>query len=444
MRPKSLFALWLTLTMGIGAYLAFGIAGKDKSIFLPGATSDGHYQIEASCGSCHTPFGGVRQEACLNCHAAELAAADDSHPEKKFTDPRNADRVAKLDARKCIVCHVEHRPEVTGAMGVSLPADYCYECHAAVAEERPTHKGMAFDTCAAAGCHNFHDNRALYADFLVRHGLDEPDTAGAGALPARAARAVLDFAERLPLTAADADGPAPSDSARSDSAPSDPATVDAWAASAHASGGVACTDCHRPGGAPWADKPPREVCRDCHKAEFQGFAAGKHGMRFSVGLPAMSPSEARLPMRRDSFSKTLDCSSCHDAHAVDTRRAAVDACLSCHADDHSNAYRGSPHFYLWQSEISGEGKPGSGVSCASCHLPRETRRLSGGERVFVQHNQNANLRPNEKMLRDVCLSCHGLAFSIDALADPESIGRNFSGRPSRHVPSIDMSLSRTN
>ena len=63
--------------------------------------------------------------------------------------------------------------------------------------------------------------------------------------------------------------------------------------------------------------------------------------------------------------------------------------------------------------------------------------------MVVQHNQNANLRPNEKMIRQVCLTCHSLALSIDALADSELIRRNFCGRPSRHVRSIDMALSRT-
>ena len=28
---------------------------------------------------------------------------------------------------------------------------------------------MGFETCASAGCHNFHDNRALYEDFLIKH-----------------------------------------------------------------------------------------------------------------------------------------------------------------------------------------------------------------------------------------------------------------------------------
>ena len=38
------------------------------------------------------------------------------------------------------------------------------------------------------------------------------------------------------------------------------------------------------------------------------------------------------------------------------------------------------------------------------------------KRTLVQHNQNDGLQPNEKMIRPVCMSCHGLGFSIDALA----------------------------
>jgi hypothetical protein len=38
------------------------------------------------------------------------------------------------------------------------------------------------------------------------------------------------------------------------------------------------------------------------------------------------------------------------------------------------------------------------------------------------------------MLRDVCLRCHGLAFSLDALADRALIDNNFSGAPGVHVP----------
>ncbi|MDE2964856.1 MAG: cytochrome c3 family protein [Acidobacteriota bacterium] len=341
--------------------------------------------------------------------------------------------MARLDVRQCITCHIEHRPEITEAMGLTLPVDFCHHCHANVVVERPTHRDMSFDTCASAGCHNYHDNRSLYEDFLVRHGNGLPATIPA-ALPERKAWILREGVDRLPLTAGDAD--------RTTSAT--PELIDAWAGSAHASAAVACSDCHRSQGSLWADHPSDRVCGSCHELEPQGFVAGKHGMRRSADFNPMTPSQARLPMQPDSMSRTLNCGACHDVHAVNVRHAAVDACLSCHADEHSLAYSGSPHFRLWQAVLSSEGEPGSGVSCASCHLPRERRRVAGEDRIVVQHNQNANLRPNEKMIRDVCLTCHSLTLAIDALADPDLVRRNFVGLPSRHVRSIDMALSRKN
>jgi hypothetical protein len=46
------------------------------------------------------------------------------------------------------------------------------------------------------------------------------------------------------------------------------------------------------------------------------------------------------------------------------------------------------------------------------------------------------------MIRPVCLQCHSLDFSIDALADKALIENNFSGKPSVHIPSIDWALKR--
>jgi hypothetical protein len=54
---------------------------------------------------------------------------------------------------------------------------------------------------------------------------------------------------------------------------------------------------------------------------------------------------------------------------------------------------------------------------------------SGEKRILVQHNQNETLEPAEKMIRPVCLHCHGLGFSIDALAG-------------RRVASLDMVRQR--
>ena len=72
---KTLWLLWLMITLSGAGYYAYQITlSDDKSEFLIGETSYGHYQIEMSCETCHTdPFGGteVLQNACTNCHADE-------------------------------------------------------------------------------------------------------------------------------------------------------------------------------------------------------------------------------------------------------------------------------------------------------------------------------------------------------------------------------------
>ncbi|MEM7409534.1 MAG: cytochrome c3 family protein [Myxococcota bacterium] len=401
-----------------------------RTVFLPGATTDGHYQIELACESCHTgnfSNADVLQDACIDCHSAELERVDDSHPKSKFTDPRNADRVAVLDARYCITCHQEHRPEVTTTMGLSLPGDYCHRCHEDIGEDRPTHRDLPFDSCASGGCHNFHDNRALYEDFLVEHRSDPPHKQSPR-LPASDLRAWSVEAKLVsgaPLSASDHDAPARQDLAD---------WVADWDGTSHAEAGVNCGDCHAPKGQAWTESPGPDACQSCHVAEREGFLAGRHGMRLAAGLPAMTPSLARLPMHEDAAEHALDCNTCHSAHGFDRRSAAVDACLGCHADDHSTAYADSVHARLWEDESAGRLPAGSGVSCATCHLPRIDDSRLGRRRVA--HNQNDFLRPNEKMIRSVCLDCHGLGFSLDALADPALVARNFRGSSSVEVESI--------
>ena len=59
-------------------------------------------------------------------------------------------------------------------------------------------------------------------------------------------------------------------------------------------------------------------------------------------------------------------------------------------------------------------------------------------RIMVEHNQNATLSPNEKMIRPACLHCHGLGFSLDALADQALIENNFRGSPAVQVRSMEL------
>ncbi len=448
---KNLWGAWVVATIALVAWLGWTMltAGTDKTVFMPGALSPGHHQLAEACDACHTdPLGGgaVLQEACTRCHGEDRRKPFDSHPAGKFRDPRNADRLVHIDALHCVTCHVEHRPEITAKNGLTRPADLCVHCHEDIGEERPSHAGMDFASCATGGCHNFHNNRALYTDFLIKH-LDEPAVSDEPVVPEREFAQVLGEiagypADRYPvqpLAVSDADAPA--------TLPGDDAIAADWAASAHARSGVNCTACHQPPGedgvaSAWRDDPGEAACSGCHDLEIERFGKGKHGMRIAAGLDPLQVADARLPMREEAAHEELTCNSCHGAHTYDTRAAAVEACTGCHDDGHTTAYAGSPHDQLWQLEQAGHVPEGSGVSCASCHMPRINFDVSEWlSRIMVDHNQSANLAPNSKMVRSSCLHCHGLEFSLDALADPRLIANNFAGKPAVHVETMDLAAA---
>ncbi|MDE0173111.1 MAG: cytochrome c3 family protein [Defluviicoccus sp.] len=485
MSPKIVPWAVVAATLAGAAWFAAAMTvGGDRSALLIGETTDAHHQIELACETCHAApaFASAAKaekalnRACRKCHDKELKAADDSHPRRKFRNPRMAVYWEKLDARLCTTCHVEHRPEIVRASAVTVAMDFCVACHSEgdqdVRAERPSHAGLAFDTCASAGCHNYHDNRALYEEFLVRHA-GEPWLADAPAHELSARQRVRKRPARAALARGDAVAPR--------AALADPAWLDRWADSGHAAAGVNCGACHAPKAgknatretveASWIEAPGTAVCEDCHRPQARTFVLGRHGMRRhprvakprdplrqlrKIGLsefvpetvalwladPAppttMTVAEARIPMRSDAAHGTLDCGTCHTPHAVDVRHAAAEACASCHDDPHTRAYFASPHHALWRAELAGEAPPGTGVSCATCHMPKTERR----GRIATDHNQNDNLRPNEKMIRPVCLDCHGLGFSLNALADGALVERNFTGTPAVRVESIGWATRR--
>jgi hypothetical protein len=433
MRKFALVTGWLLVTGGATVFLLRSLESDDRSLFLPGRTTSGHYQIETECEQCHELGGaGVRQASCLRCHESELAEADDSHPLTKFLDPRNAVHLSAIDGRRCVSCHVEHRPSITGAMGVSRPVGFCVACHADIAQERPSHRDLPFEGCADAGCHNYHDNRALGEAFLLEHR-NEPDLVAKPVVPALQRDGRYGGLGSRPLTPRQQDAPAyvlPSETVLSE-----------WASTEHAAAGVNCTGCH--GGArgatrQWSDRPGIDGCRDCHAAEVAGFLRGKHGMRIAAKLSPMQPALARLPMRAGARQRELGCTSCHGAHAFDRRHAAVKGCLDCHDDSHSLAYLESAHYDRWKEEQTGTAPQGSGVSCATCHLPRVRMVNTDRPGIAVDHNQNASLRPVETMVRPVCQSCHGLDYSLASMADRELTQGNFRRAPGAPARAIQM------
>lgn len=450
---KSTLIPWICWTLfSVGLASAFAhtlVISEDKTTFMPGPLSSGHHQLTMSCESCHTDsFGGpqVMQKACLSCHESVREKPYDSHPSSKFLDPRNADRLEKIDALQCSTCHLEHQPEITAKDGFTLPVDFCVRCHQDIGTDRPSHSELPFTTCKDSGCHNYHDNQALYTDFLIKH-MDAPAHKQSGSLPQRALLESMeidadyphDVYPLAPLTSDDMDAPEQAGQ-RSD-------IIDEWSGSVHAASGANCSACHQPrvenaSAQHWVADVGVDACRGCHETEIARFGQGKHGMRIAAGLTPMTPADARLSMNPESAHRQLTCTSCHDPHDLDLRAAAVEACLGCHDDEHSVRYKDSSHYKLWSTATADDHSASAGASCATCHMPRKELDVSEWfSRIVVDHNQSANLSPNSKMIRDSCLHCHGLAFSLNALSDPAQIQNNFSTTPELRSESIEMARS---
>ena len=122
MRTTLLWSLWIIGTLAIAGAVATRLyLGGDRTAFLPGDTAGVHHQIEMACETCHTSddFSDQKKirkdinKTCVTCHKEELKEANDSHPIKKFKNPRMAAYWEKIDARFCTSCHLEHQPEVT-------------------------------------------------------------------------------------------------------------------------------------------------------------------------------------------------------------------------------------------------------------------------------------------------------------------------------------------
>jgi len=403
-----------------------------EKVFLTDESTKGHYQIEDKCNLCHSAFDDVPQSKCVDCHAEELKQANDSHSVKKFRDPRNADDLDKINVLKCVTCHGEHDPDATRIMGVTIAPDFCIYCHEDVSEERPTHKELPFDGCSK--CHNYHDNTALYEKFLIKHELED-----AVKSPARIEETNFGsiykakLKEMKPLNVSDAEHP--------QNIAINETLMQAWQTDSHAINGVNCKQCHtheNSTGSSWTNKPTTKYCSQCHEEQGRSFLASKHGMRLNQELPAMTPGIARSPMNTAETNKQMNCNACHGAHDFDTTYAAIDACVKCHDDTHSKNYKKSKHYTQLVMGVKLDDVKTSGVTCATCHLPRKIKHKNGLNYIYVEHNQNENLRPNQKMARNVCMNCHGLEFSLDALADNQLIENNFNAKPSTSLGLMTM------
>lgn len=211
-----------------------------------------------------------------------------------------------------------------------------------------------------------------------------------------------------------------------------------WQTSVHALNDVNCASCHQ-------DKetkefiavPNHESCQSCHEQSVDTFLLSKHGIRLLEGMSPLTPAMARLPMQHDAMQKQMNCNTCHNVHSVDTVEASVDACLTCHNDQHSLNYQNSRHAELFAASQE-LPRPGAGaVSCATCHLPRMIDEFDD-DVVHVNHNNTYNLKPQDRMVGDVCMNCHGVEYSYNSIFDPELVEANFDRPPTLELQTFEL------
>lgn len=223
----------------------------------------------------------------------------------------------------------------------------------------------------------------------------------------------------------------------------DQAAVDAatqlWQESAHAFNDINCSSCHQDADTKaFVAQPSQESCQSCHQQAVDTFLLGKHGIRLLEDESPLTPAMARLPMKSAAHDLQMTCSSCHDAHSVNTLQAAVDSCLTCHNDTHSLNYGNSQHAQLFAADRSLPRPSATAVSCATCHLPRHEVTTGSGPVVQVNHNNTYTLLPRDRMVKEVCMNCHGVEYSYNSIFDDALVEANFDQPPTLSLETFDL------
>jgi hypothetical protein len=212
-----------------------------------------------------------------------------------------------------------------------------------------------------------------------------------------------------------------------------------WQESVHALNDVNCSSCHQDETAQaFVAHPDQESCRSCHEQAVDTFLLGKHGIRLREGQTPLTPAMARLPMKAEAHDMQMTCATCHDAHAVNTVQAAVDSCLTCHNDTHSLNYENSRHAELFAADRTLPRPSGGSVSCATCHLPRHELQKGGSSITLVNHNNTYTLLPRDRMVKEVCMNCHGVEYSYNSIFDDDLVEANFDQPPSLSLETFDL------
>ena len=208
-----------------------------------------------------------------------------------------------------------------------------------------------------------------------------------------------------------------------------------WQGSIHALAEVNCSSCHQNENTKaFIPKPTAESCKSCHESSVDTFMLGKHGIRTLEGLSPLTPAMAHLPMKESSLDMQMNCNTCHNVHTVNTYEASVDSCLTCHSDNHSLNYKNSPHAKVFKTIGTLPRPNADSVTCATCHLPREV----SDDAILVNHNNTYTLKPRDRMVKEVCMNCHGVEHAYNSIFDDELVEANFARPPTQKLSTFQL------
>ena len=74
------------------------------------------------------------------------------------------------------------------------------------------------------------------------------------------------------------------------------------------------------------------------------------------------------------------------------------------------------------------------VTCATCHLPR----TEVGSSILVNHNNTYTLLPRDRMVRDVCMNCHGVEHAYNSIFDDKLVESNFAQPPTQKMLTFQL------
>ena len=78
------------------------------------------------------------------------------------------------------------------------------------------------------------------------------------------------------------------------------------------------------------------------------------------------------------------------------------------------------------------------MSCATCHLPRHQIEQGNGDRTVVNHNNTYTLLPRDRMVKEVCMNCHGVEYSYNSIFDDDLVEANFDKAPTQEMETFDL------